>query len=100
MMATFGPRPEFLAIALSNLQHATMSVRELAHLRAEDYMKVEGVLGIRDVSDSPPAHDLESIAIALSFFYRLSLEIARGSMGTRSDELASVLRGVRLSWNE
>jgi hypothetical protein len=66
MMTTFGPRPEFLAVALSNLQNATIYIRELAKLPSDEYARIQKFLGIPDVSDNSPIRVLEAVAVSLS----------------------------------
>jgi serine/threonine protein kinase len=64
LMATFGPRPEFVAVAVSNVQLATMYTRELGRLPAEEYDLVKGLLGLPDVGVTP-GPVLEEVAAAL-----------------------------------
>jgi serine/threonine protein kinase len=66
MIETFGPRPEFLSVALANVQHIALFCRKLSRLDDLDLVRVSGVIGIPDVPGVSRSQALEGVAAALA----------------------------------
>jgi hypothetical protein len=66
MMKTFGPRPEFLPVSLSNVQYAILYCRELSKLKPAELARIRELLGIPEVMDGTPQRALDELSAALA----------------------------------